>query len=416
MTTIDAATETRRFTLPCGMPVVIEPMPSCASVAVSWLLPLGDSGDDESRQGEAAILSELALRGCGDLDSRGFSDALDRLGVQRSLSNGSRHLRLGATMLGDRLGATLPLLVDLVRKPRLPAEALDAVRSLCLQSLESLEDEPQRLAMLRLAEGHQPSPFNRTGYGDANGLRTIAIGDLRGRWSRDIRPGGAILAIAGRVDPSAIEHRLTELLDGWEGRAPEPEVLAPPSRGETRIPQDSAQVHLGMALDAPPARDPDAMAWALAIRILGGGSSSRLFVELREKRGLCYSVAASATMGRDRGVVSIYAGSTPQRIAESRQLILDGLEGISKGIDEAEFRRASVALRRSLLAQSESTTSRAVQLASDVDRLGRPRTLAEIAREAAEVDLDRLRAFTRSRLDAAWIENRTEVSLGPDAD
>ena len=121
-------------------------------------------------------------------------------------------------------------------------------------------------------------------------------------------------------------------------------------------------------------------------------------------------------MGRDRGVVSIYAGSTPQRIAESRQLILDGLEGISKGIDEAEFRRASVALRRSLLAQSESTTSRAVQLASDVDRLGRPRTLAEIAREAAEVDLDRLRAFTRSRLDAAWIENRTEVSLGPDAD
>ncbi|MGA1707867.1 MAG: hypothetical protein ACO4CI_04150, partial [Phycisphaerales bacterium] len=70
MTTSDAAPEPRRFTLPCGLPVVIEPMPSCASVAVSWLLPLGDSGDDVSRQGEAAILSELALRGCGDLDSR----------------------------------------------------------------------------------------------------------------------------------------------------------------------------------------------------------------------------------------------------------------------------------------------------------------------------------------------------------
>lgn len=414
MTTTDAATEMRRFQLPCGMPVVVEPMPSCGSVSVSWLLPLGDSGDDASRQGEAAILSELALRGCGELDSRGFSDALDRLGVQRSLSNGSRHLRLGATMLGDRLGDALPLLVDLVRRPRLPAEALEPVRSLCLQSLESLEDEPQRLAMLRLAERHQPSPFNRTGFGDASGLRSIRIDHLRERWQRDVRPDSAILAIAGRVDPAAIEHRLSELLDGWEGSAPEPRELAPPVRGATRIPQDSAQVHLGIALDAPPARDPDAMAWALAIRILGGGSSSRLFVELREKRGLCYSVAASATMGRDRGAVSIYAGSTPQRIAESRQLILEGLAGISKEIDEAEFRRASIALRRSLLVQSESTASRAAQLASDLDRLGEPRTLAEIAREAAKIDLDRLREFASSTLDAAWIENRTEVSLGPE--
>jgi predicted Zn-dependent peptidase len=413
LTTSDAATEPRRFILPCGLPVVIEAMPSCGSVAVSWLLPLGDSGDHPSRQGEAAILSELALRGCGDLDSRGFSDALDRLGVQRSLSNGNRHLRLGATMLGDRLNDALPLLVDLIRRPRLPADALDAVRSLCLQSLESLEDEPQRLAMLRLAERHQPSPFNRTGFGDAEGLRAIRIDHLRTRWARDVRPGGSILAIAGRVDPEAIERRLAELLEGWHGAAPEPSELAPPARGTIRIPQDSAQVHLGIALDAPPARDRDAMAWSLAIRILGGGSSSRLFVELREKRGLCYSVAASAAMGRDRGIVSIYAGSTPQRIAESRNLILDGLADMSNGIEEAEFRRASVALRRSLLAQSESTTSRAAQLASDVDRLGKPRSLADVAREAAEVDLDRLRAFTRDRLDLDWIEGRSEVHLGP---
>lgn len=412
MKTTDAGP--RRFTLPCGMPVVVEPMPSCASVAVSWLLPLGDAGDDAARLGESAILSELALRGCGDLDSRGFSEALDRLGVQRTLSNGSRHLRLGATMLGDRLPDALPLLVDLVRRPRLPEEALEPVRSLCLQSLESLDDEPQRLAMLRLSERHHPSPFNRSGFGSAEGLRSIRIGDLRDRWARDMRPGGSILAIAGRVDPDEIEGRLSTLLEGWAGAAAEPCVLDAPVRGELRIAQESSQVHLGIALDAPPQRDPDAMAWALAIRILGGGSSSRLFVELREKRGLCYSVAASAALGRDRGIVTIYAGSTPQRIGESRRLILEGLESMSKGIEEPEFRRASVALRRSLLVQSESTTSRAAQLAADIDRLGRPRTLAEIAALASEVDLDRLRAFARTRLDAAWIADRTEVSLGPD--
>ncbi len=399
--------------LACGATLLVEPMASVASVAMSWLLPTGNAGDPADRLGEAAMLSELALRGAGELDSRTFSDALDRLGVQRSLSNGGRHLRLGATMLGSRLDDAAPLLCDLVRRPRLPEEALEAVRSLSLQSLESLQDEPQRRAMIALGEQHLPSPFNRSGLGSRAGLEAISIEHLRGRWHREVRPGGSIIAVAGRVDPAALASRLDALLEGWEGEAVQPEVDAAAAKGAVHLEQDSAQVHFGMALDAPPLRDPDSMAWALAVRILGGGSSSRLFVELRERRGLCYSVGAGADLGRDRGMVSIYAGSTPERIDESRSLILEGLASLAAGFTEAEFRRASMALRRSLVAQSESTTSRAVQLASDYDRLGRARTLAEIAESASRIDLARLEAFAASHLDEAWIEARSEVRLGP---
>jgi len=403
----------RASTLPCGMPVVTLSMPSVASVAACWLLPLGDAGDPEDRQGEAAMLSELALRGAGDRDSRAWSDALDRLGVQRSLSNSSRHLRLGAVMLGDRLDEALPLLVDLVRRPRLPADAIEPVRSLCLQSLESLQDEPQRLVMIRLGERHLPPPFNRGGYGEAPHLEAISIDHLRQRWARDARPGGAVLAIAGRVDHDAVVRRLGGLLEGWEGAAPVPGETAAPTRGELRIQAESAQVHLGVALDAPPQRDPESMAWVLAVRILGGGPSSRLFVELRERRGLCYSVFAATNLGRDRGVVTLYAGSTPERVAESRSLILEGLAGLGRNLDGAEFRRAATALRRSLLAQSESTESRAMQLASDLDRLGRCRSLREIEADAAALDLDALRSFVERRFVPAWIERRSEVRLGP---
>jgi predicted Zn-dependent peptidase len=400
-------------TLPNGLRVAVEPMPSVASLAVSWLIPVGDAGDHASRLGEAAMLSELLPRGAGDLDSRGFSDALDRLGVQRSVRNGSRSMHVSATMLGDRLEHALPLIVDLVRRPRLPADALEPVRRLCLQSLESLEDEPQRLAMIHLAARHRPPPFDRSGYGTEAGLDAIEIEHLRQRWAREAVPDGSILAVAGRVETAPLLDRLSALLGDWEGTARDVEIAGDPERGVLHVDRDTSQVHLGVALAAPPRRDPEAMDWAIASRILGGGASSRLFVELRERRGLCYSVGASASLGRDRGMLTIYAGSTPDRIGESHRLVLEGLAGMATGIEEIEFRRAAAAFRRGLLAQSERTASRASQLATDVDCLGRPRSLDEIAAEAAAVDLDRLRAFTEARFSSEWVARRSEVHLGP---
>jgi len=400
-------------TLPNGLRVAVEPMPSVASVAISLWIPVGDAGDPPTRLGEAAMLSEMLLRGAGGLDSRAFSDALDRLGVQRSVRNGARHMRLSATMLGDRLGEALPPLVDLVRRPRLPEESLEPVRRLCLQSLESLEDEPQRLAMIELGVRHRPPPFDRTGYGTAEGLAAIETEHLRRRWIDGAVPDGSILAVAGRVETAPLLDRLLELFADWQGRAVEAPVAGPARRGVLHLPRDTSQVHLGVALDAPPLRDPESMDWAIATRILGGGASSRLFVELRERRGLCYSVGASASLGRDRGMVTIYAGSTPDRIGDSHRLVLEGLAGMAEGIEEIEFRRVAAAFRRTLLAQSERTSSRAAQLAGDVDCLGRPRGLDEIAREAAAVDLDRLQAFTARRFSSEWIAGRSEVHLGP---
>lgn len=310
-------------TLPNGLRVAVEPMSSAASVAISWLVPVGDAGDADERLGEAAMLSEMLLRGAGDLDSRAHSDALDRLGVQRSVRNGSRHMSIGATMLGDRLDAALPLLADLVRRPRLPADALEPVRRLCLQSLESLEDEPQRLAMIHLASRHRPPPFDRTGYGTEEGLAAIEIEHLQERWRRDAVPAGSVLVVAGRVETASLMARLDELLGDWSGEVREATPTGTRSGGVLHVDRETSQVHLGVALDAPPRRDPQAMDWAIATRILGGGASSRLFVELRERRGLCYSVGANASLGRDRGMLTIYAGSTPDRIGESHRLVLE---------------------------------------------------------------------------------------------
>ena len=114
--------------LDCGAALVVEPIPSVASVALNWLLPIGAATDPPDGDGLAAMLGELVFRGAGGLDSRGHSDALDRLGVQRSSQVLTHHLRLTATLVGDRLRATLPLLANMVVRPALMWTAHSASR------------------------------------------------------------------------------------------------------------------------------------------------------------------------------------------------------------------------------------------------------------------------------------------------
>ncbi|MHC4079800.1 MAG: M16 family metallopeptidase [Planctomycetota bacterium] len=395
--------------LDCGAALVVEPIPSVASVALNWLLPIGAATDPPDGDGLAAMLGELVFRGAGGLDSRGHSDALDRLGVQRSSQVLTHHLRLSATLVGDRLHGALPLLADMVTRPALPADAVDAVRSLCLQSLDGLDDEPQQLVMLRLRERHLPPPFHRHGYGDRSVLQGCAIEALRGSWAARCRPGGSILAAAGAVDPDALAGQLNEVLTDWSGTTTTPAEWGAPPRGHTHTAQDSAQMHIGVAYDAPPESDPKSMHERLAVGVLSGGTSARLFTEVRQKRSLCYSVGASYGAGRDYGVVTLYAGTTPQRAQETLDVCLAEIERIREGVTDSEFDRAVIGLKSHLIMQGESTSARAAAIGSDYFRLGRARTLDDVAREIDAITPDAINAYLGSR----QFGDLTMASVGP---
>ena len=397
--------------LACGATLVVEPVPNVASAALHWLVPVGSAGDAADRDGMAAMLSELIFRGAAGLSSRDHSDALDRLGVQRSSSTRARHMQIGAMLVGERLDAALPLLAALVRSPALPDDAVDPVRSLCLQSLEGLEDDPQHLVMLRLREQHRPPPFGRHGYGEAAALRAAKAADLRDAWATRCTAGGSILAAAGAVDAAALAGRLDDLLDGWSGVADEPAPTGPAPRGYRHIERDTQQVHIALAFDAPPERDDDSMLERLAIAVLSGSTSGRLFTEVRQKRSLCYSVGASYRAGRDDGIVALYAGTTPERAQETLDVCtaeIDRLLGAG-GVEAAEFDRAVIGLKSHLIMQGESTAARAAAIAQDHDRLGRARTLDEVAARIDAITLDELDAYCAARRPGAC----TIVTIGP---
>ncbi len=383
--------------LRCGATLVVEPIPSVASAALSWLVPAGSATDGPDGDGIAALLSEMIFRGAGDLDSRAHSDALDRLGVQRYSRVQTHHLRLSATLLGDRLDQSLPLLRDMLTAPALPSGAMDAVRSLSLQTLASLDDDPQHLVMLRLRERHLAAPFNRHGYGRREVLEGATIEALRQAWASRCRPGGSILAVAGCVDPKALAGRLDAIFSGWKGRTREPSEIEPAPRGRVHFAQDTSQVHIGLAYDAPAEPDPDSMMERLAVGVLSGGTSARLFSEVRQKRSLCYSVSASYTAGRDFGLVGLYAGTTPERSDETLKVCIGEIERLREGVTLDEFKRSVIGLKSQLIMQGESTAARAAAIGNDQFRLGRARTLPELAQQIDTITFDGLNAYLRSR-------------------
>lgn len=396
-------------TLACGATMVHEHIPAARSVAVRIMVPVGIASDPEGRDGESAMLSEYVFRGAGGLDSRQLSDALDREGVNRSVRPGAARMTFGATMLADRFDAGMPLALSMLRDPAMPDDALEPVRSLCLQAIESLDDDPQHLVMLRLGERARPAPFNRHGYGVPEEIAAMDAASLREAWRRRCVPGGSIIAVAGGIEAEAAAERMDRWLEGWTGTMAEPVESAAPVRGSTTIEQETAQVHIGLAWDAMPESHPDSMREKLAVAILSGGTSGRLFSEVRQKRALCYSVGASYSAGRDRGLVSLYAGTTPERAQETLDVSVGEIRRLAEGFADDEFARAAVGMKSRIVMQGESTPARAGALASDQYRIGRPRSLDERLAAVEAVTADDLRRYVAGRDLGAF----TLATIGP---
>jgi len=387
-------------TLRCGTPLIVEVMSGVRSAALAWLLPVGSASDPAPLEGISSLWSELLLRGAGTRSSREHADAMDRIGASTVSEVGSHTLRVGTTTLGSRLHEAIPLLADMVLRPLMEESAVEPCRDLAQQALESVADDPQERASLLLRERHHPTPLNRSGLGTVEGLKAITHRDLVLGWPRAAVPQRSIIAAAGAVDPDALVTLFDALLVGWTGATSEPAIGPTPPRGYAHEEDDSNQVQVLLAYDAPPEPDDSSVLERIVLTVLSGGMSGRLFTEVREKRGLCYAVSAGYRGDRDYGVVSAYVGTTPERAQESLDVLAAELLRITTpagAVTPEEFERARVGMKAALVFSGESTGARAVGLAGDYRRLGRARSLEEIAVRIDRVTLDELNAYLATR-------------------
>lgn len=392
-----------------GMTLLAEPKKNVKSCSVQWVFPAGSCSDLPEAEGASVMLADMLPRGAGEFDSRALSDSMDRYGMRRSTDVGIHHLVLSSTMLGSDLQDGMSLITSMVLEPRMPADAMEPIRSLCLQALESLQDEPQQETMLRLRARHRPPPYNRSGYGARGALESMQLEDLQAAWRQRMVPGGSILSVAGDVDPAVLASWLENHMQGWEGAFPDPPMTGERLGGAEHVERDTSQVHIAMAWDAPAEPHPNSVLERIATRVFGGSSSGRLFTEVRQKRSLCYSVNGAYRGGRDMGVIGVYAGTTPERAQETLDTCKAEFDRMADGITGDEFRRIKTGLESSLVLSGESSSARAHALVADQFRLGRPRSLDEARQEIASVTLDQVNEYLGARV----VDPPTIVTMGP---
>jgi predicted Zn-dependent peptidase len=375
------------------MVLVGEPTRSLESAAFCLLLPAGCSYDMPERAGLAAVTCDMMLRGAGPRDSRAWITDLENLGVERDESVGVAQASYSGATLRDNLPAALELFADLVQQPHLPADQIESSRNVCLQELRSLEDEPSQKLMVELRRRRYPDPWGRPSQGDERGLREVTVDDVRRFHARQYRPNDTILAVAGNFDWERLRDVVVRLFGDWASvDAAEPTATQhlPP---KNHLPFDSNQSHIGIAYPTVPYRHPDYFqAWA-AVGVLSSGSSSRLFTEVRERRGLCYAVHASLHTQRDRASVLCYAGTTAERAQETLDVTLHELLRLREGIELDELGRLKARIKSSLIMQQESSAARSGAIARDWYHLGRARTLDEVGRLIDELSAESINAF-----------------------
>lgn len=385
---------TREF--PNGLSLIVEEMDHVESASYDLHIPGGLISDPSDRIGASIVFADLLSKGAGDLDARALSEAFDGAGIRHGEGVGSDRFNLSGSLIASKLDKALELVALMARQPRLPDEDIDPIKSLLLQDLEGLKDNPARRAMVELTKRFYPTPFNRSSVGEAHGIGSVTRADMQNMHKRFFVPAGSILSIAGKVDAQHVIRVVDELFGDWSGEAVElPAFGQRPKHEYYHLEDASAQLQIVMASPSVRFSEPLYYEGKIVASILGSSMFGRLFVEVREKRGLCYSVYARHGATNNYGTVTAYVGTTAERAQESLDVLVGEFEKLPGTITSQELERARTNLKANLIMGEESPGSRASSNASDWWLLKRIRGLDEINQAVDRVTLKSIEEFLK---------------------
>jgi predicted Zn-dependent peptidase len=392
-----------------GLTIVGQPMPRLVSVAVGFLLPAGarfEDGEEANAPsaepcpaGISHFVEALGFQGTRHRDAHALTAAFEEIGARRDSSTEPEFTWYTATVLSRHLPAALELLVDVIRYPAFAPDEVPKVRGRILQAIAQQEDEPARKAMSLLRAAYfGDHPLGHPPLGTPETVAAITRDDLHAYWRARYTAGASIVAVAGRFDFDAVCRQIEELCADWapgSARAPLPSLTLASC---VRVaPKETSQQHIAMGLPGLPAGHPDIYVAAVLGLVFGGSMNSRLFAEVREKRGLAYSVSAGHVSMENAGMYRIYAGTTPDKADQTVAVIIDEARRLAEhGITAAELERARTKLKSSVVMAGESSAVRRRVIGASWWYERRVRTLDVVRRRIDEVDLDRVGALART--------------------
>jgi predicted Zn-dependent peptidase len=386
-------------TLANGLRVATQATPGVETVAVGLHVDSGSRFEGAHANGVAHMFEHMVFKGAGGRSARAIAEAVEDVGGSLNAYTARDATVFHARLLADDLPLGLELIADLVRAPAFDEDELARERDVVLAELGEARDTPDDIVFDHLQEAAFPGqPLGRSILGSEDSIRGIERAHLIDWLATHYRAGSAVLVAAGRVDHDALV-RLAEARFGDlpAGTRPEP-AAARFAGGRLHDRRRFEQAHLTLGYEGPSHLAPDHYPLMLYTTAVGGGMSSRLFQELREERGLAYSVYASTTPYADSGLFAVYLASANGQAARALALAEDVLAACAEGLDEAELKRAKAQLKAGLLMSLEGPAGQADYLARQLLVHGRAVPPAEVVAAIDAPTVDEVRAAARRML------------------
>jgi len=384
-------------TLSNGFRIITDTMPGLQSATVGVWVSAGARHEAAGQTGIAHFLEHMAFKGTARRSAREIAEAIEDVGGYINAYTSRETTAYYARVLAADVPLALDVIADIVLNPAFDPAEIETERHVILQEIGQALDTPDDIIFDWLQETAFPDqPMGRPILGPAENVAGFKAPDFRGFVQGHYTPARMILAAAGAVDHARLVDAAEALFGGLPARAAPAQLPARFAGGERRELRDLEQVHLAMAFPAPAWSDPDLYTAQIYATLMGGGMSSRLFQTLREEAGLCYSVFAQASAHEDAGILTLYAGTGAEDVAELAERTIAELRRAPGDITRAEVDRARAQMRAGLLMGQESPSARAERLARHLAIWGRVPPIEEIVARIDAVGLAEARGFAEA--------------------
>jgi predicted Zn-dependent peptidase len=384
-------------TLKSGITVVTDTMPHLETASLGVWVASGSRDERRDEHGISHLLEHMAFKGTRRRSARQIAEEIEAVGGDLNAATSAETTAYYARMLKADVPLALDVLADILSDPTFDREELAREQSVIVQEIGAVADTPDDLIFEHLnAIAFPDQPLGRSILGTAKTVRSCHGGALRDYLGRHYRAPDIVVAAAGAVDHAAVVAEVERRFASFTGPAsplPEPAKFGGGSHIEKR---ELEQVHIAMALPGVAVTDPTLYSLQVFTNVLGGGMSSRLFQEARERRGLCYSIYSFHMPYSDIGMFGLYAGTDATDMSELMRVIVGEIAGTADTIAEPEIARSKAQMKASLLMALESSGARIDQLARQMITRGRPMPVDELVEKVEAVTVESARAAGRA--------------------
>lgn len=405
----------QKIVLPNGVRILLERIPHLRSASVGIWLDVGSRNETESESGLSHFIEHMLFKGTSTHSALQLSHEMNLLGGNFNAFTSQENLCLNAKVIDEHVGAAIDLLAEMLLDSVYDEGEIERERNVILEEVKMYDDTPdEHVIDIFMDHFYAGNPLGRPILGPPENIRRFSRQDIRRFASREFAPDRIVIAIAGSFDPAAIEARLRRLFEpvSPNGHERNPVVAPSPAYRSHNVEKKLAQVHFCMGTDGPARTSDDRFAFAVMSTILGGGSSSRIFQEVREKRGLAYSIGSMDFAFKDTGCFTVSGGTGPRNAQRVVCLCLDEVKKIYReAVTEEELASAREQIRSGMLLGMESSSSRMSRMAECELYFGEYIPVEYSVRRIMEVTRDDVQ-----RVAEKYLKDRpvTFASIGPE--